>query len=89
MKDSEILTAMRNVFGSCGQLTDGELATLRKYAAIARVVEQFDVDGIYRVLGEQQQCDEEGVMCIVSRQAVDEARQILRAAAPQFQEEGK
>jgi hypothetical protein len=95
--DSEILGGLvsdladgahfRDRAGYVVQASDEEIATLRKYAAIARAVERFDVDGLYRVLGEQQQCDEDGVMCIVSRQAVDEARQILIAAAPQFQEE--
>ena len=66
-----------------------EAATLRKYAAIAKAIEKFDVAVLYRVLGDQHQCDHEGVMCIVSRQAVEEAREILRSSAPQFQEEGK
>jgi hypothetical protein len=33
--------------------------------------------GLIEALGYQQQCDEDGTMCIVSRQAVDEARSIL------------
>jgi len=35
------------------------------------------LDGLWRALGHQQQCDEDGVMCEVSRQAVDEARTVL------------
>ena len=36
-----------------------------------------DLPGLVRALGYQKQCDEDGVMCEVSRQAVEEARTVL------------
>lgn len=39
---------------------------------------KYDVAGLIEALGHQKQCDDEGVMCEVSRQAVDEAAALLK-----------
>lgn len=47
-----------------------------------RIPVGYDLDGLLNALKRQEQCDMDGVMCQVSRQAVDEAAELLAQALP-------
>lgn len=100
MTDSEILTRLEGEAFNL-DLNNEEIATLRKYAAIARKLEDGEVVVIPKASAEMAAdvCDEWAELFVATPgfdkyerynygPAVEMLRDELRAAAPQFQEEG-
>lgn len=72
-----------NCLGNPGPCTCGNV----KYDDPApKQISRDDVESLADALKSQEQCDEDGVMCIVSRQAADEAAAMLRSLMDRVEE---